>query len=93
MAENIKIQKNKEQRPPLQKWAITSTVIFFVVGYAIAMPCLCPSGAVKGQFKSIFLLIVMLRLIVGIFKRNLQVKDFLLWTIVFFIFCIIAENL
>jgi hypothetical protein len=93
MDEQTKTQENEVKRPRLQKWAIISTIIFFPIAYVTAMPCLCHRGAVIGQFKTIFLLITMLRLIFGIVKRDLKVNDFILWVVAFFIFCIIAESL
>jgi hypothetical protein len=82
-----------EIRPPLQKGAIAAFVAFFIFGFLLAQPCLCREGAVVGYYKSIFYLIVVLRLLYGILKRNLKKVDFLLWIGGFVFFCIVAESL
>ncbi|MHC4497338.1 MAG: hypothetical protein ACYSYM_16110 [Planctomycetota bacterium] len=82
-----------ETRPPLQKGAIAAFVAFFILGFGLAQPCLCRAGAVVGFYKSIFYLIVVLRLLYGIVKRNLKQSDFLLWVGGFITFCVVAECL
>ncbi len=82
-----------ETRPPLQKSAVAVFVAFLILGFILAQPCLCREGAVVGFYKSIFYLIVVLRLLYGILKRNLKILDFLLWIGGFVLFCIVAECL
>ena len=92
---NQKNDKSKivETRPPLQKCAVAVFVAFLILGFILAQPCLCREGAVVGFYKSIFYLIVVLRLLYGILKRNLKILDFLLWIGGFVLFCIVAEYL
>jgi hypothetical protein len=92
---NQKNEKSKivETRPPLQKSAVAVFVAFLILGFIFAQPCLCREGAVVGFYKLIFYLIVVLRLLYGILKRNLKILDFLLWIGGFVFFCIVAECL
>jgi len=87
------VKETTKSRPPIQKWAVAGIVIFFVVGYLLASPCLCIEGSVKGAYKTIFYLIVLVRLLYGLFKRNLCPAVFFLWVGGFLLFVIIAENL
>lgn len=86
-----KTDTNKKERPPIQKWAVVAFIVFFIVGYLFALPCLCQEGAVKGLYKSIFFIIVIGRLLYSIFKRNLKVIDFILWAGSFIGFCLVVE--
>jgi hypothetical protein len=86
-------KENASRRLPLQKDAIAVFIAFLVVGFLIAQPCLCREGAVAGLYKSIFYLIVAVRLLYGILKRNLRRSDFALWVGGFVLFCVIAESL
>ena len=78
---------------PIQKWAVAGLIAFFFVGVVLAAPCLCPTGAVKGLYKSGFLLVAGARLLYGFFKRNLTVTDYALWTGGFLVFCVVVESL
>lgn len=83
--------KSVKERPPVQKWAVVAFIVFLVIGYLFALPCLCQEGAEKGFYKSIFYVIVIGRLLYGIFKRNPKVVDFILWIGFFIGFCIFVE--
>ena len=85
--------KTVEKRKPLKKDAIAGFILFLIFGFILAQPCLCPQGAVAGFYKSIFYLFVVIRLLYGIIKRNLNLFDFLLWVGGFVVFCVIAESL
>ena len=91
MNDNIRTEDNVTTRPPIQKWAIVGIVLFFIVGFFLSAPCLCHQGAAKGSYKTIFYIIVLIRLLYGLFKRNLQLVDYLLWVIPFVVFCIVVE--
>jgi len=93
MSNDIQMKKSVRDRPPLQKWIVMGVIAFFVFGYFLAAPCLCLEGAVKGFYKTIFYLIVLARLLYGLFKRNLRLIDYLLWVSFFVSFCILAEYL
>ena len=93
MSEENEKSETVETRPPLQKGAIAVSVAFLILGFILAQPCLCREGAVIGFYKSIFYLIVVLRLLDGILKRNLKLVDFLLWIGGFVTFCIVANSL
>ena len=80
-------------QPAVQTWAAVGIVAFFVVGTILALPCLCPEGAVKGLYESIFLLVVGARLLYGFIKRKLTVTDYLLWVGSFVAFYVVAEFL
>jgi len=89
MDNNQDISK-KQTRP---KWQIPTIILFFLIGYIVSMPCLCRTGAAKGQVKSIFLVIVLSRLIFGVYKNHLKISDFVLWMGAYFAFCIGIEIL
>ncbi len=91
MADGVK--ESVKSRQPLQRWAIIGFIAFFVFGYFLAAPCLCPAGAVKGFYASIFYAIVVIRLLYGLLKRNLRLSDYLLWVGSFVSFCILTEFL
>ena len=93
MSKEERTKENDSKHPPLQKGAIAAFIIFFIVGFFMALPCLCAEGSVAGLYKSIFYLIVIFRLLYGLIKRNLKISDFLLWIGGFLVFCIIAERL
>ncbi len=82
-----------KDRPAIQKWAVVGVIVFFIVGYFLSTPCMCRAGAIKGFYKTIFYVIVIVRLLYGLFKRNLRLADYLLWVISFTGFCILAECL
>ncbi len=82
-----------EAGPPLQTGVIAGFVAFFILGFFLAQPCLCIFGRVVGSYKLIFYLIVVVRLLYGILKRNLKVEDFILWIGGFVFFCIVADGL
>ncbi len=86
-------KQSTSSRPPIQKWAVAAIFIFFVIGYLLASPCLCIEGSVKGAYKTVFYLIVLARLLYGLFKRNLRPAVFFLWVGGFLLFVFIAENL
>jgi len=79
MNNDSQAKENVKGRRPLQKWAVVAFIVFFILGYLLASPCLCREGSVKGFYKSIFYIIVIARLLYGIFERNLKVIDFILW--------------
>ena len=78
---------------PVHKGILISVAAFVVIGLVFAQPCLCVAGAVVGSYKSMFYLIVVVRLLYGILMRRLNRADYLLWVLGFILFCIIAENL
>jgi uncharacterized membrane protein (DUF106 family) len=82
---------SKEQKRP--KWQIIVIILFFIIGYIVSMPCLCQAGATKGAVKSMFLLIVLGRLIFGVYKNHLKISDCVLWIGTYFILCIGIEIL
>ena len=93
MSEENEKSEIVQTRPPLQTGAIAVFVAFLILDFILAQPCLCREGAVIGFYKSIFYLIVVLRLLYGILKRNLKTLDFLLWIGGFVLFCILANSL
>lgn len=74
-------------------WQIVVLIIFSVIGIISALPCLCPQGAVKGSIKSLFLVIVMAKLLFGFYKNNLTKIDIVVWMGAFFVFCFGIEIL
>lgn len=93
MSDDIQTKENVSGRPPIQKWAVVCVIIFFVFGYILSAPCLCREGSIKGFYTTIFYLIVLARLLYGLFKRNLRVVDYLLWVGFFVGFCIFVGYL
>ncbi len=80
-------------KPTVSKGMIAAFFLFMVIGCLWAMPCLCMEGAVKGRYKSIFYIIVIIRLSYGLLRRKLSWADYLLWVGMFIIFCVLAESL
>ncbi len=93
MSNDIQIEKSIKERPPIQKWGVVGIVIFFVFGYFLAAPCLCPEGAVKGLYTTIFYLVILARLLYGLFRRNLKLIDYFLLVGFFIGFCVFVEFL
>ena len=91
--QQINLGNRTKNRTPFQKGALFGIIAFIIVGYVLAASCLCQAGAVRGKYKSIFYLIVLVRLFYGLLKRNLRLDDYLLWTVAFLLFCIVAEYL
>jgi hypothetical protein len=93
MSDGMQTEKSVKDRPPIQKWAVIGVIVFFVLGYILSEPCLCREGAVKGFYMTIFYLIVLVRLLYSLFKRNLRLADYLLWVVFFVVFCIFVAYL
>jgi hypothetical protein len=74
-------------------WQIVAMIIFCIIGFLFAMPCLCPEGAVEGTFKLMFFMLVMARLLFGFYRNNLSKVDFVVWIGMFLIFCFGIEIL
>jgi len=88
--QNVAENMTKVKRPT---WQIAVLIIFSVIGIVIALPCLCPQGAVKGLVKSMLFAIVMTRLLFGLYKNNLAIIDIVVWMGAFFVFCFGIEIL
>ncbi len=77
---------------PVPKAAWVAFFLFFVIGYMVAAPCLCPGGPLAGRYKLIFFAIVVARLLYGLVRRNITPADFLLWIVGFTVFCFLADS-
>jgi hypothetical protein len=93
MNKNNPINDTSAQTTISCKWPVIGLVLFIIIGFIFSMPCLCREGAVKGFVKSIFYALVIIRLIYGIYKKNLKRTDYFIWSGVYFTFCIAIECL
>ena len=91
MNDDIQTEKAAKKRPPLQKWAMVGVIAFAVLGSILAAPCLCPEGAAKSDYKIIFYLIVLVRLLYGLSKRKFLLSDYVLWVGFYIAFCISVD--
>lgn len=65
-------------------------LFIFVAGMA-AMPCLCVTGAIAGQYKLVLFYFVSLRLGWSIYKRSFRFKDFWIYFAIVMAFCLWVE--
>jgi hypothetical protein len=77
----------------LPPWTVSGVVAFSVLGLLVSLPCLCRQGVGVVQYASVFYIIVLVRLVYGILRRNLRPIDYLVWVGSFIAFCIVAEYL
>ena len=77
---------------PIPSWAARGTFLFFVLGLPVLLGLFGPSraGVAIAYYSSILYVIVLIRLLYGIFRRNLKKQDFAMWVGAYFVFIIIA---
>lgn len=77
----------------LPPWIVSGVIAFSVLGLFVSLPCLCRQGVDIVQYASVFYVIVLVRLVYGILRRNLRPIDYLAWVGSFIAFCLVAEYL
>jgi len=86
----------KMQAPSVSKRKLAaelaSLLVFFVVGFLAASPCLCPEGGVAGGFKLAFFLLVFLRLAWSVYRRTFRFVDYFVYFALVIGFCIWVES-
>jgi hypothetical protein len=80
---------------PIPSWAARGLFLFFLIGLFGLLGLLGPARefAAIAFYGSILYVIVLARLLYGIFRRNLKKQDFALWVGAYFVFIIIAACL
>ncbi len=67
--------------------------VFLVLGFLLSMPCLCLEGAVRGQYKNILFILILIRLLFDIFRGRLKYSTLAIYSVIFVLFCILIEKL
>lgn len=74
-----------------QPWRLIVLCLFMVIGLFISAPCLCFEGAATGKYKMILYLLISIRLIWNVFKRDMKTYDYFIYFSVFIGFAIWAN--
>jgi hypothetical protein len=67
-------------------------LVFFVVGFILASPCLCLEGVVGGNIKLAFFVLVFCRLAWCIYKRTFRFVDYIVYFIISIVFDFWVES-
>src|SRR5262245_12398342 len=67
-------------------------LVFAVVGFLFAAPCLCVTGAIRGRFTMAFTFLVFCRLAWHVHKSTFRFKDYFLYFGFVLGFCTWAES-
>jgi len=81
-------------QPTVRRRRLTELVallLFLVVGFAFAAPCLCVEGAIRGRYATALLLMAFSRLAWQVHKRKFRFRDYFLYLAIVVAFCIWAE--
>jgi hypothetical protein len=70
---------------------LVALLLFAVVGFSLAAPCLCIDGAIRGRFTMAFTFLVFCRLAWQVHRRTFRFKDYFLYFGFAVAFCIWAE--
>ena len=85
------------QAQPVASWTLLkelcALLLFAFLGSILVMPCLCREGAIAGQYKSIFFLLVLLRLSWSICRRTFRIEDYFTYFAILIAFCLWADAL
>jgi len=57
-------------------------LLFFIVGFILASPCLCFEGAVGGDFKLAFFVLVFCRLAWSVYRRTFRFVDYIVYFVI-----------
>jgi hypothetical protein len=86
----------KMQLPRVSKRRLAAEMValllFFVVGFLAASPCLCPEGAVAGTYKLAFFLLVFVRLAWSVYRHTFRFVDYFVYFALVIGFCIWVES-
>jgi hypothetical protein len=70
---------------------LLALLLFLVVGFAFAAPCLCVEGAIRGAYTTILLVLAFSRLAWSVYKRTFRYRDYFLYMAVVIAFCVWAD--
>jgi hypothetical protein len=62
-----------------RNWRLIGLCLFIIIGLPFAMPCLCLEGATTGKYKMILYLLISIRLIWDVFKKDMKLYDYLIY--------------
>ena len=84
---------NREQRPVggRRLKELLALLLFAVVAFSSAMPCLCVEGAIRGRFTLAFTFLIFCRLSWHVYRRTFRFKDYFVYLGFAFAFCIWAD--
>jgi hypothetical protein len=77
-------------REPLRQ--LLALLLFLIITIPVAMPCLCPEGAIRGRITSAFAFLVFCRLAWHVYKRTFKFKDYFAYLGIVMAFCVWAET-
>jgi hypothetical protein len=66
---------------------LIALLVFFVVGCVFALPSLSVSGAIAGQYKMVFFLLVFIRLAWSVYMRRFNPSDYSVYFVIAVLFC------
>ena len=71
---------------------LVALLVFLVVAVPLAMPCLCPEGAIRGRITTAFAFLAFCRLVWHVYKRTFSFKDYFAYLVIVVGFCVWAET-
>ena len=71
---------------------LVALFLFLTIGVFFAAPCLCPAGAVRGQYTLGFLLLCFLKDSRSVFRRKFSYKDYFIYLFIVIVFSLWADS-